>query len=194
MTTPLAQQQKRRWVNSRNFLWCSLSSLPLPLWQSLHNQWVSSHLTDVLSNPNISILLVILHKSQIGSETWWKAFLPLLQRGLPHQKGDLVQKLHKCCRAFSAPAKANWLNAQTWTHLKNHDFGVPLSPLREIISWKLLRPVPDFMILKTKSPYLQRRPQKNKNSTRLTLQSQSKKIMVDYEGWCQKCSAKRGEC
>ena len=75
---------------------------------------------------------------------------------------------------------------------KNHDFGVTLLPLREIISWKLLRPVPDFMILKTKSPYLQRRPQKNKNSTRLTLQSKSKKIMVDYEGWCQKCSIKMG--
>ena len=61
---------------------------------------------------------------------------------------------------------------------KNHDFGVPLSSLREIISWKLLRPVPDFMILKTKSPYLQARPQKNKNSSRLTPQSTSTSIIV----------------
>ena len=186
MTTPLAQQQKRRWVNSRNFLWCSLSSLAPPFGKVCTiSELAPISLTcyPTPTSPSSSTFfpfwsLLILHKSQIGSEIWWKAFLPLLQRGLPHQKGDLVQKLHKCCRAFSAPAKANWLNAQTWSHLKNHDFGVPLSPLREIISWKLLRPVPDFMILKTKSPYLQARPQKNKNSSRLTLQSTSTSIIV----------------
>ena len=69
----------------------------------------------------------------------------------------------------------------------------------EIISWKLLRPVPDFMILKTKSPYLQLQPQKNKNSTKLTQQFKSEVIRynrrnLNIASWWSICWFLNAQC
>ena len=122
-----------------------LSSLALSLWQSFYNQWVSSHhhcypsLTSSSSSSTLFSVLITSNspasqkfQSQIGSEICWNAFLFLRARASQrclHWKGDLLQKLPKFRSLFLSPAKANWLNAQTWTHPQKPWFWwVPLPP------------------------------------------------------------------
>ena len=111
-------QQKWRSGNTQKFFWCSLSSLALSLWQSFHNQWVSSHHhcypTPTSSSSSSTLFSVLITsnspasqklQSQIVSEIWWNAFLFLSGRASQpclHWKGFFVcTRKVICCKNFT---------------------------------------------------------------------------------------------